>query len=217
MRTPPIEYGPRTVSIPLVNQELICLASASPRRAILLEQIGLPYVQKPVDIDEAVLPGESPVDFVRRVALEKATAAWHEGSDGLLTLAADTAVVLAGEIFGKPADAAAAAAMLGRLSGRTHEVLTAVAAVLEGERDCVLSRSRVSFQRLDATQIERYIATGEPLDKAGAYGIQGLAAIFVERLEGSFSGVMGLPLRETAAMLSRFGIAVLKPAVAVPA
>jgi septum formation protein len=201
----------------LVNQELICLASASPRRAVLLEQIGLSYVQKPVDIDETVLPGESPVDFVRRVALEKATAAWRDGGDGALTLAADTAVVLEGEIFGKPTDAADAAAKLGRLSGRTHEVLTAVAAVLEGERDCVVSRSRVSFRRLADSEIERYVATGEPLDKAGAYGIQGLAAIFVERLEGSFSGVMGLPLCETAALLDRFGIDVLTPAVGLPA
>jgi septum formation protein len=189
-----------------VNQELICLASASPRRAALLAQIGVDCVKMPVDVDETPQTGEAPIDFVRRVALDKATTAWRDGVGGRLVLAADTAVIVDGEIFGKPADDAHARAMLRRLSGRTHEVLTAVAAVLEGERDCRLAESRVSFRPLSDDEIARYVATGEPADKAGAYAIQGIAALFVERLEGSYSGVMGLPLCETGALLRRFGV-----------
>jgi septum formation protein len=171
----------------------------------LLRQIGLACDQRPVDVDETPRAGELPADFVRRVALEKATEAWRAGADGRLVLGADTAVVADGEIFGKPAGGDDARAMLRRLSGRSHEVLTAVAVVLEGERDCLLSTSRVTFRPLSEEEIRRYVATGEPADKAGAYAIQGLAAVFVERLEGSFSGVMGLPLYETARLLARFG------------
>jgi septum formation protein len=192
-----------------VNQELICLASASPRRAALLRQLGLDCERRPVDVDETPRAGETPADFVRRVALEKATTAWRQGAAGRLVLGADTAVIADEKIFGKPRDEAHACAMLRRLSGATHEVMTAVAAVLDGERDCRLSTSRVSFRRMSDDEIARYVATGEPADKAGAYAIQGLAALFVERLEGSYSGVMGLPLCETGALLRRFGVDVL--------
>lgn len=197
-----------------MNQELICLASASPRRLALLAQIGVSCDRHPVDVNETPLPGEAPPDFVRRVALDKATTAWREGVGDRLVLAADTAVVVADEIFGKPADDATAITMLRRLAGREHEVLTAVAAVLEGERDYRVSKSRVVFRSLADDEIERYVATGEPRDKAGAYAVQGLAAVFIERLEGSFSGVMGLPLFETALLLNRFGVDVLAPATA---
>ena len=172
----------------------------------MLRQIGVACDQRPVDVDETPRAGERPADFVRRVALEKATEAWFAGAGGRLVLGADTAVVADGEIFGKPAGGDDARAMLRRLSGRSHEVLTAVAVVLEGERDCLLSASRVTFRTLSEDEIRRYVATGEPADKAGAYAIQGLAAVFVERLEGSFSGVMGLPLYETARLLARFGL-----------
>ena len=161
-------------------------------------------VQRPVDVDETPQPGEDAAVFVRRVALDKATTAWREGASGLV-LGADTAVVADGEIFGKPRSDADARAILRRLSGRSHEVLTGVAAVLAGEREALLSVSRVSFRPLADEEIARYVATGEPADKAGAYAIQGLAAVFVERLEGSYSGVMGLPLYETATLLTRFG------------
>ena len=124
-------------------------------------------------------------------------------------LGADTAVIVDERIFGKPRDEAHARAMLRRLSGTVHEVMTAVAAVLDGERDCLLSTSRVTFRSLGEDEIVRYVATGEPADKAGAYAIQGLAALFVERLEGSYSGVMGLPLCEMGTVLRRFGVDVL--------
>jgi septum formation protein len=167
----------------------------------------------PVWVEEVPLPGETPRDFTRRVALDKATTAWEElqGAGGRLVLGADTAVSLDGEIFGKPADADNAFRILERLSGRTHRVTTAVAAVMEGERRLRLSESRVTFGSLLPSDIDAYIASGEPLDKAGAYGIQGLAAVFVERLEGSYSGVMGLPIFETVALLAKFGLRVLSP------
>ena len=189
-----------------MNQELICLASASPRRATLLRQIGLDCERRPVDVDETPRAGEAPADFVRRVALDKATTAWREGVAGRVVLGADTAVIVDERIFGKPRDEEQARAMLRRLSGDTHEVMTAVAAVLDGERDCLLSTSRVTFRELGADEIARYVATGEPADKADAYAVQGLAALFVERLEGSYSGVMGLPLCETGTLLRRFGV-----------
>ena len=131
-------------------------------------------------------------------------------------LAADTVVVLGDTVFGKPADAADAVQILGRLSGRTHDVLTAVACVQEGERDLRLSASRVSFRDISRAEREAYVATGEPMDKAGAYAIQGRAAVFVERLEGSYSGVMGLPLFETAALLQSFGLPLLFRETATP-
>jgi septum formation protein len=194
-----------------VNQELICLASASPRRLQLLRQIGVCCEQRPVEVDETPRPGEAPADFVRRVALDKATTGWREGAGGRVVIGADTAVVADGDILGKPSDSRAAEAMLRRLSGRSHEVLTAVAAVLDGERECQLSASRVTFRTLADQEIRRYVATGEPADKAGAYAIQGMAAVFVARLEGSYSGVMGLPLYETAMLLTRMGVNLFAP------
>jgi septum formation protein len=194
-----------------VNQELICLASASPRRLQLLGQIGVCCEQRPVEVDETPRPGEAPADFVRRVALDKATTGWRAGAGGRVVIGADTAVVADGNILGKPRDTRDAEAMLRHLSGRSHDVLTAVAAVLEGERDCLLSTSRVTFKTLAAAEIRHYVATGEPADKAGAYAIQGLAAVFVARLEGSYSGVMGLPLYETATLLTRFGVNLFSP------
>ena len=188
-----------------MNQELICLASASPRRRELLAQIGVPCDVRPVDVDERQQPGEAPADYVVRIALAKARAAAEAGPDGRLVLGSDTAVVADGEVMGKPADAADARRMLGLLSGRSHDVLTAVAVVADGRAGTALSESTVTFRTLHQPEIDAYVATGEPMDKAGAYAIQGRAAVFVSRLEGSYSGVMGLPLYETAGLLSEFG------------
>jgi len=190
------------------------LASGSPRRRELLLQAGfrpdLLRLAAERVVDETPLPGEPPLVYVKRLAHAKALAGVAElAASGLAAapvLGADTTVALGGEIFGKPADADQAVAILTRLSGREHQVLTAVA-LAEGERvDLRISVSRVRFAHLDAEQIRAYAATGEPLDKAGAYGIQGPAACFVERLEGSYSGVMGLPLFETADLLAQAGI-----------
>ena len=194
-----------------MNQELIVLASASPRRRQLLGQIGVAFQVRPVGIDESRLGQETPVDFVRRVALAKATDAWRDadGAEGRLVIGADTVVSIGQTVFGKPRDGTQAGDMLRALSGQTHDVTTAVAAVQESERAVRVSSSKVTFRALAATEIDAYVMTGDPLDKAGAYGIQGLAAVFIERLEGSYSGVMGLPLFETAGLLHQFGLDVL--------
>jgi len=197
-----------------VNHRPFYLASASPRRRELLAQAG--YKPETLRlaaeraVDETPLPGEPPLVYVKRLAHAKALAGVAElaasGRDAAPVLGADTTVALTGEIFGKPADADEAFAMLARLSGREHQVLTAVA-LAEGSRvDLRISVSRVRFARLTDGQIRAYAATGEPMDKAGAYGIQGRAACFVEHLEGSYSGVMGLPLFETADLLAQSGI-----------
>lgn len=187
----------------------LVLASASPRRSELLRQIGVRFRCRAVHIDETPRPDEAAGEYVRRVALEKARAAQRElGHDEVLVLGADTAVVVDGRPLGKPADAAHARAMLRQLSGRGHRVLSAVALV--GEREAVrVSDSAVWFRALSDAEIDAYWSTGEPRDKAGGYAIQGLGAVFVERLEGSYSGVMGLPLYETARLLNEFGIQVL--------
>ncbi len=200
-----------------MNQELIVLASASPRRRELLRQINVEHEVRPADVDETRLPGETPDGFTGRVALSKAERVLDElqGADGRIVLAADTAVVLADEIFGKPADAIGAAAMLRRLSGRAHQVVTAVAGACGEARRLAVSSSRVSFRELDDAEIERYVASGEPMGKAGAYAVQGYAALFIERLEGSFSGVMGLPLFETGRMIAELG-GILRPATRSP-
>jgi septum formation protein len=189
----------------------IILASASPRRGELLQQIGLAFRQQHADIDETPRSGETAADFVQRMALEKARAVHATDTSGLPVLGADTEVVLDGQPLGKPADAEAARGMLQRLSGRAHEVLSAVA-LLDGRETVVLSRSRVWFKQLEAGEIDAYWASGEPRDKAGGYGIQGLGAVFIERLEGSYSGVMGLPLFETARLLHDSGIQLLEHA-----
>ncbi|MBL8476139.1 MAG: septum formation inhibitor Maf [Methyloversatilis sp.] len=194
------------------------LASRSPRRRELLTQIGAPFLVLPfrglpredIDVLEDVRDGEDAESYVVRVARAKALGgeqrlSWRRLSSGLV-LSADTTVEIDGEILGKPADAADATRMLGLLSGRSHRVLTAVA-VSDGRRlEHVLSISSVRFSALDARDIERYVASGEPMDKAGAYGIQGRAGAFVEHIDGSYTGIVGLPLNETWQLLRRFGL-----------
>jgi len=189
----------------------IYLASQSPRRRELLTQIGVRFQVLPVDVHEAPDSGESAQDYVRRVALDKARAgaACPQRSLDLPVLGSDTEVVVDGEVQGKPRDAEHGLAMLARLSGRSHQVLSAVALVRGGREEVVLSASTVHFRPLAEAEIRAYWTTGEPADKAGGYAIQGRAAVFVERLEGSFSGVMGLPLYETARLLKQFGVDVV--------
>ncbi|MEK1906735.1 MAG: Maf family protein [Pseudomonas sp.] len=184
------------------------LASGSPRRRELLAQIGVPFVTLIASIDETALPAEPAHGYVERLALEKAQAGLASLGDatGAVVLGADTAVVLDGQILGKPQDRAEALATLAALSGREHWVLTAVALVSAGCSRVEVVTSRVHFRALAAGEAEAYWASGEPQDKAGSYGIQGLAAVFVSRIEGSYSAVVGLPLCETAQMLNEFGI-----------
>lgn len=182
---------------------VLVLASASPRRRALLWQIGVPHRVVVADIDERPRPGERPADCVQRLALAKARAPRGEG---LPVLGADTAVVVDGDMLGKPRDRATALAMLARLSGRSHRVLTAVALVAASGPRIALSESEVEFRTLSADECDRYWDSGEPRDKAGGYAIQGLGAVFVSALRGSFSGVMGLPLHETATLLAAAGI-----------
>ncbi len=205
-------------------EPFVYLASQSPRRAQLLKQIGvahqllLPDADEDAESLEAVLPGEAPRDYVQRVTLLKLQAAlqrWQRrGLAPAPVLCADTTVALGDTILGKPADAQEATAMLSQLSGRQHEVLTAVAIGVPGAApDAVqnatlheeLSISEVRFDELDAGRIAAYVATGEPFGKAGAYGVQGHAATLIAHIDGSFSGIMGLPLFETARLLRGFG------------
>jgi len=184
---------------------LVCLASRSPRRRELLEQIGVPHLVATPDIDEAVLSGESAADYVVRIARCKARAVRLQGT-GLPVLSADTIVVIDERIHGKPADEQEGVAMLARLSGRTHQVLTAVALAAAGGVTHRLSTSEVRFRRLTAAECLAYWRTGEPRDKAGGYAVQGRGAVFIEHLSGSYSGVMGLPLFETAQLLTAAGV-----------
>jgi len=184
---------------------LLCLASASPRRRELLAQLGVPHVLAVPDIDETVLAGESAADYVVRMARAKARSVHPQGED-LPVLAADTTVVIEERICGKPADAEEGIAMLLRLSGRSHEVLTAVALAVRGEVNHRLSRSEVRFRHLSLMEATAYWNSGEPQDKAGSYAVQGHGAVFVEHLSGSYSGVMGLPLFETAELLAAAGL-----------
>ena len=184
---------------------VITLASVSPRRRELLNQIGVPHVVVGAHIDESVLPGESAHDYVQRMARTKALAVWNQHQE-LPVLAADTTVVLDGVILGKPEHRDDAVHMLTRLSGRTHEVLTAVALATHSGPTLRVSVSSVRFRVLGAEECAAYWETGEPRDKAGAYAIQGLAAVFVESLQGSYSGVMGLPLFETMELLRSAGV-----------
>lgn len=200
----------RTGDTPDVNQRLVYLASASPRRQELLAQIRVRHSVHPVQVEEAVAAGEAPADYVVRVAREKAAKGWEETYDRgpRVVLGADTSVVLDNTILGKPANAAAARDMLRSLSGRTHVVYSAVSGISPEGRETRLSCSKVTFRALGPEEIAAYVATGEPMDKAGGYGIQGVAAIFAARLEGSYSGVMGLPLFETADLLGALGVRV---------
>nr|WP_210396751.1 Maf family protein [Motiliproteus sediminis] len=181
------------------------LASQSPRRRELLAQIGVPLDCVQVDVDESPLAGESPAAYVARLALAKARAGWQLAGRGPV-LGSDTTVVCDRQILGKPMDEADCVATLMRLSGRTHQVLTAVALV-DDERDAVeVVETEVAFRPLSEDECRRYWATGEPQDKAGSYGIQGLGAVFVAAINGSYSSVVGLPLQETATLLSQFGV-----------
>lgn len=200
---------------------MIYLASRSPRRRELLAQIGVKYEpllfregsRQDADTDEAQHPGEDADAYVRRVTQMKAEAAWQRivmrrGLRRMPVLAADTTVALDGMILAKPSDRADAERILGLLSGTTHRVLTAVALQYESRFEITVSESLVKFALLEPERIAAYVLSGEPFDKAGAYGIQGRAAAFIERIEGSYSGVMGLPLFETANLLRSFGVSV---------
>jgi len=184
----------------------IYLASRSPRRQELLQQVGVHYELLPVTVDETPAAGEEAADYAQRLALAKAEAGWSSlaGKNPLPVLGADTVVVANATIMGKPRDRQQAIEMLQVLSGATHTVLTAVALVTE-DRLVRLNTSHVTFRTLSLSECEAYWESGEPLDKAGAYAIQGLGAAFITRLEGSYSGVMGLPLFETVDMLETFG------------
>jgi septum formation protein len=186
-----------------MSTDFIYLASGSPRRRELLRQIGVSYRLIDTAVDETPLKDEAPLAYVSRVAAAKANAGWQcsRDPDDAPVLAADTAVVLDGSILGKPRDQADALDMLRRLSGRSHEVLTAVALRCAAGLDGRVSRSVVTFRSIDAAEASAYWDTGEPRDKAGAYAIQGRAAAFITDLRGSYSGVMGLPLFETAELL----------------
>ncbi|RDB44505.1 septum formation inhibitor Maf [Halomonas sp. DQ26W] len=188
----------------LFNTAALCLASASPRRRELLASIGVEVEVCPVDIDETPNGGERADAYVTRLARQKASAG--AGLSSLPVLGSDTAVVCDGVILGKPGDKQHAAAMLRALSGRTHQVLTAVAVSGPAGMLEVCVTTRVVMRTIAEHEIAAYWVTGEPLDKAGGYAIQGLAAIFIERIEGSHSAVVGLPLFETARLLSRQGV-----------
>lgn len=186
---------------------MLILASQSPRRAELLRQIDVDFISLPADIDETRLEHESAEDYVRRMSIDKARAihALHPEDQ---VLGSDTSVVLGGQVLGKPRDRDHGIAMLLDLAGRTHQVLTGVALVHE-DIGYALSESKVRFRDISDEEAARYWDTGEPRDKAGGYAIQGLGAVFVERIEGSYSGIMGLPLFETATLLCRAGLKVV--------
>lgn len=187
----------------------LILASASPRRAELLQQIGVGFDVHPLDMDESMLPGESVLQHVKRLALEKARFGYATVSardDDLAVLAADTVVEIEGDALGKPVSAQQAGVFLARLSAKKHRVHTAVAIVTDDYELSDISSSEVEFAALTEQQIAAYVETGEPLDKAGAYAIQGIAAQFIVNLNGSYSGVMGLPIYETAKLFAACGV-----------
>jgi septum formation protein len=202
---------------------ILCLASASPRRSELLRQIGVPHCIQPADLDESRQTGETPAAYVTRLAKEKSSAVLAAraaaGAAPLPVLGADTTVVIDGLVLGKPEDEAALEAMLARLGGREHEVFSAVALAMpsppggEAPQDvpstalvCALSRTTVRFRSITPLEVAAYWASGEPCDKAGGYAIQGLGAVFVQSIDGSFSGVVGLPLAETSQLLRAAGL-----------
>jgi septum formation protein len=205
----------------LTERPSVYLASKSPRRQELLRQIGVEFEELRLreapgrrrDVVEVLRKDESPLEYVKRIARTKAAVGWHRmGRRGLTprpVLAADTEVVVDGGVLGKPEDAAGAVAMLGRLSDRTHDVITAVAVRWNTQIILAVSTSRVAFRALSRDEIERYVASGEPFDKAGSYAIQGRGAVFIRHLNGSYSSVMGLPLYETAEILQKIGYYVI--------
>ena len=190
----------------------LILASASPRRRELLDQINVRYRVEVADIDESPLPNETPDALVQRLALEKARAIWERSDKTLSVLGSDTLGQLDGELLVKPTDFEDARRMLLTMAGRKHEILSGVALCSAAGEQVTLCRSTVWFRELSEQEIQDYWNSGEPADKAGAYAIQGLGAVFVERMEGSYSAVMGLPLFETAAMLAATGIYPLQSA-----
>lgn len=189
----------------------VVLASASPRRQALLKTLLPEFDIRVADIDETVHDGELPDEYVQRMAQQKARKVAGEIGGDVLVLGADTSVIVDGRILGKPETYPDLAQMLGMLSGRQHQVMTAITARCGNREETRLSVTEVFFRRLDSAEIRAYWDSGEPVDKAGGYAIQGLAAAFVERIEGSHSGVVGLPLFETAELLTQFGVHWLHP------
>jgi septum formation protein len=204
-----------------MSAPVLYLASKSPRRQALLHQLGIEFealllreaAGRERDVVEEAIDAEPASHYVERMARTKAQVGWQRMQNRKLAerpvLGADTEVVLDGEVFGKPRDADDATRMIRRLAGRSHQVLTAVALRHRNGTDVEVSVSRVTLRRLGAAEVERYVASGEPFDKAGGYAVQGLAAAFIARLEGSYSGVVGLPLYETSSLLARAGMPVL--------
>ena len=196
----------------------LVLASASPRRRELLEGLGVTFVVEPADIDETLNVDERPRDYVQRMAREKATVVLQRQSTAdAVVLASDTSVVLGSRVLGKPLDREDARGMLLDLSGRQHDVLSAVCLSTAVREVCELVVTTVEFAPLSETAVERYLDTDEPWDKAGSYGIQGLAGAFVTRIDGSYSNVVGLPLAQTRALLMQFGVATALDAPAAAA
>jgi septum formation protein len=188
-------------------EHTVILASNSPRRRELLAQVGMTFLVAPANVDESMRAGEIPNDYAERLALDKARAVASRRQEGIV-IAADTIVVVGGSIFGKPSDAADALRMLSELSGRGHEVITGLAVMdaATGRSAARTSVTHVWFRDLSAKEIMAYVATGEPLDKAGAYGIQERGALLVERIDGCYSNVVGLPLSLLGEMLREFGV-----------
>jgi septum formation protein len=186
---------------------MLILASASPRRAELLRAAGINFTVRATDVDETIQPGESPHDYVLRLSREKALAV---ARDDELTLGADTTVVINGEIAGKPVDNEDARRMLRSLSGQWHEVLTGVTLARAGRVLSDVASTRVKFAEMSEAEVDWYVATGEPMDKAGAYAIQGHAALFVERIEGSYSNVVGLPVQMVYRLAAEMGVELLQ-------
>ena len=185
----------------------VVLASASPRRRELLALVGIPHVVRPADIDETPLPDEAPAALVTRLAREKALrVATAAATPHTLIVAADTTVVLDGEILNKPESVADAERTLARLSGRTHTVATGIACALNGRLVSDVEQVAVTFRRLDADEIRAYVATGEPMDKAGSYGIQGYGATIVQRIDGDYFAVMGLSLVRMLELMRELGV-----------
>jgi septum formation protein len=188
---------------------MLILASGSPRRRELLEQAGLSFAVEVADVDEAVQAGEAPAKYVQRLAVEKAQAVWerHKGEDDsddpITVIGADTTVVCAGEMLGKPVDVADARRMLELLSGRTHQVLTGVAAITRRATVSEVEITQVFFDLIGERELVHYLASGQPMDKAGAYGIQGYAARWIPKIEGCYFNVVGLPLARTLAVMAR--------------
>lgn len=190
-----------------IQEARLVLASASPRRAEILAQVGIPFVVDPSGVSEVPDPDWDPCELATRLAARKAMDVAHRHPDADLVLGADTIVVLDSEVFGKPVDAAHAERMLARLSGRAHAVITGWSLVEPGGTRAMaeFTSSRVFFDELDAETIRRYVATGEPMDKAGAYAIQGKAGLFVQAIEGDYANIVGLPIAAVGRALRQFG------------